>query len=370
MVGAALACLVWAEPAQAQACPLDGSPLTAPARPPWNAGAGVDSDGCVWSLDPTGARRVVGLDVVECGSCRGVFDPAELGAGAEPVDVERARAVLRALSDGKGGARRGEDGALELLERAAALARALAPRDPAREGMLLLRAAWAARARAVLGGDDGGYRPRSIGEARALLAKAEGRAARGGDDDPALELIASMERGVEAARRDLEAVEVLGAPGPDGVGLRWDLAQARARLVGVERDLAALRRRISPPTALPAVGLELVLARAWARFGDPAARDRWLLAAGVRHGARVAAEVERIRDACAVERDLLARARPLLEAAGQAARGEDRARLLLLAGDAARRTGDATAARPLLEAAAAADPTSPWAGRARLLLEP
>lgn len=337
------------------ACPIDGAALARPAARPWNAGAGVDSDGCTWALDADGRRRVAELDpVVVCPSCGVAVRVRHLERPLSPAAPGRARQALAALPPDTRG---------RPLERAAAVYGALGPDHPdavdpdADRGQLLLAAAWAARAEAALAGDDGGYRPATVAAARAHLEALESRA-RGGDAAPEVRALEASERALDAARREVERrVALTPAERLAAAGLRRTLA-------AVERSLLELRAAVRPPEALPDVGLELVLARAWVRYGRPASVEHWLSAARGRFGEQVSAEVERVRRACAEEARLLAAAREaLLAAAGRAPRSRpgERARLAFLAADAARRCGE-PAARDELRALAT--PPEPPAGAA------
>lgn len=357
------------------ACPIDGAALARPAARPWNAGAGVDSDGCTWALDADGRRRVAELDpVVVCPSCGVAVRARHLESPLSPVAAGRARQALAALPPETRG---------RPLERAAAAYGALGPDHPdaidpeADRGQLLLAAAWASRAEAALAGDDGGYRPATVAAARAHLAALESRA-RGGDAAPEVRALEASERAIDAARREVEGRVAL-TPSE-----RLAAAGLRRTLAAVERSLLELRAAVRPPEALPDVGLELVLARAWVRYGRPASREHWLSAARGRFGEQVSAEVERVRRACAEEARLLGLARgAFLTAAGRTprARPGERARLAFLAADAARRCGDPAARDELRalstppEPAAGAEPgpeerlAGAIAARARELLE-
>jgi hypothetical protein len=358
-----------ARPADPVPCPIDGAPLALPAARAWNAGAGSDSDGCVWAIDAEGRRRVVGVDDhVTCGGCGAVFttDPTE--ARLTPAQVAAVRAAVAADPQGARvatNARRLERAADTRRAALAALPGATAAVD-AEAGGLLLRAAWAARAEAVLGGADDGYHPRTIAEARERLAALEERVRRGTDQDPGRAHLAAAEADIEGLRAALDLLEGRLPLGAD----QLPAARARHLLADLERRLLETRAHLAAGTSSEP-GLELVLARAWTRFGDPARRDRWLDDARARHGPSIAAEVERVRRACAEEARLLGRARACFEAAAAAASAgapDERARLWFLAGDAARRTGDAVGARALLERAVAADPQGRLAGAAQALL--
>ncbi len=358
LVLAALVALGAAGPARADdqptACPIDGAGLARPAARPWNAGAGVDSDGCTWALDADGRRRVAELDpVVVCPSCGVAVRVRHLESPLSPAAAGRARQALAQLRPETRG---------RPLERAAAVYGALGPDHPdavdpeADRGQLLLAAAWAARAEVALAGvDDGGYRPATVAAARARLAALESRAL-GGDAAPEVRAFEASERALDAARREVEQrVALTPAERLAAAGLRRTLA-------AVERSLLELRAAVRTPEALPDVGLELVLARAWVRYGRPDRREHWLSAARGRFGEQVSGEVERVRRACAEEARLLALARAaLLAAAGRTprARPGERARLAFLAADAGRRCGD-PAARDELRALST--PPEPVAG--------
>ncbi|MCO5166882.1 MAG: hypothetical protein M9894_11010 [Planctomycetes bacterium] len=351
---AAVTALTLAASARAAECPVDGARLTAPAPRAWNAGAGVDSDGCTWSITAQG-RRVADSDALACPRCGAAFAADGPLPGRLPPDA--AASLLAALA----GAAPPESAARR-LERAAEVRAALGA-GAAEVGALLLRAAWAARAQAAGPGPDGGYRPRTVPQAREQLRVLEERARRGGDQDPAASHLEAAAGDLDLLRRALDGL-LPAVGGPDLI------AVVRARqLVGlVERRVleAQAHLAVTPSEA----GLELVLARAWARFGDPERRERWLEAARARHGEAVAAEAARLRAACAEEARLLAAARARFEqAAARADAPSERARLLVLAGDAARRVGDAEAARRLLGQAIEADPDGRLADVARALLE-
>lgn len=350
-------------------CPVDGSPLTLPPARAWNAGAGSDSDGCLWAIDAEGRRWVVGVDDhVACEACHAVFTADQVARRLTSAQVDAIRAAVAADPSGPdlpSNARR--------LERAADSRRAALAASPgadaaaieAEAGALLLRAAWAARADAVLGGADDGYRPRTTAEARARLAALEERVRRGTDQDPGRAHLAAAEADLEGLRAALDHLEGRLPLGAD----QLPAARARHLLADLERRLLETRAHLAAGTSSEP-GLELVLARAWTRFGDPARRERWLDDARTRHGPAIATEVERVRRACAEEARLLARARACFEAAATSpgAAPDERARLLFLAGDTARRTGDLAAARALLERAIAADPHGRLAGAAQALL--
>lgn len=347
------------------ACPVDGTDLAAPPSPPWNAGAGVDSDGCTYAVDAAGQRRVVdGEALVGCPTCGGALRARHLGRRLPDGAARSARAALAPLGPLAAEAPRGQ-----LLERAAALYGALGAdhpdgADPDLDAAgLLLRAAWAARGAAVLAGDDQGYRPRTPTAARDALAALEVRARRGSGAAPEVLALEAAERGLEAARVELARLD------PSAASDRLALARARRALAEAEEGLLALRASVRPPEAIPDVGLELALARASIRWGDPAKRDEWLAAARARFGAQAAAEVERVRQACAEEARLLGAARAaFLRAAPRAPTRPERARRLLLAADGLRRREGLEAARAELREVAGLDPDGPAGATARALL--
>lgn len=355
--------LALAAAARADVCPVDGTRLPPSPPRPWNAGAGVDSDGCAWSIAADGRRWVVGLDVVTCPGCAAVFPAHDHPTSLSPAQVAAARASV------VGGP--GDRGAREALERAAALQRAVLEATPdaddeqlARLGAVLLRAAWAARAEAVLGGPDGGYRPRSVTAARAQLEALEERVRRGSDQDPATAHLELALADVDGLRGAVDALEGR-LTGVDLVVV----ARARHLLGDLERRVREARAGAAAGAPSEA-GAELMLARGWIRFGDVARRERWLAAARARHGEAISTEVTRVRQACAEEARLLELARACFtEAATRARTPAERARLLFLAGDAARRAGDLEQARGLLARAIEAAPQGRLAGVARALVE-
>lgn len=348
--------LAGALPARADSCPVDGARLASSPRRAWNAGAGVDSDGCTWSIGADGRRWVVGLDVVVCPGCAAVFLDGDVPATLTPAQAKAAREASAAQAPATLQAR---------LERAAEVQRALHPEpaDAAAVGALYLRAAWAARQEAVVGGPDGGYRPRSVSEGRRRLDELEERVRRGGDVDPAAVRLDGAAADLDELRRTLAALE----PHASGADL---VLVARARhLVGAAAlGVGEARARLAAGAPLEA-GAELVLARGWIRDGDVARRERWLEAALARHGDAVAPEVARVRQACAEEARLLRLARACFEAAAADAPPAERARLLFLAGDGARRAGDIEDAQRLLALVVELEPGGRLASAARALVE-
>lgn len=337
-------------------CPVDGARLAQPAARPWNAGGGVDSDGCAWSITAEGGRRVADPGATACGGCGAAFTAdAPLPARLAATQAAAVRAALAGVGVPATAAAR--------LERAAEVQAALGA-GPAEVGALLLRAAWAARGEGGGAGPDGGYRPRSVEQARERLRALEDRARRGGDQDPAAAHLDAASADLEALRRALDGL-LARLAGPDLVAA----VRARQLVALVERRVVEAQARLA--VAPTEAGLELVLARGWARFGDPERRDRWLDAAAARHGEAVAPELARLRAAWAEEARLLGQARARFEeAAASAAPAAERARLLFLAGDAARRGGAPHDARRLLGQAIDADPEGRAAAAARALLEP
>ncbi len=359
--GAVLVCgLAVAAPAETTVCPIDGARLPRPSVRPWNAGGGVDSDGCTWSIAADGRRSVVGLDLIECPGCAAAFPAGDVPRALPPTAI----AALRGALGGPAPA-----ALVGRHERAAELRRVvlelgdLRPADHAQLGTAFLRAAWAARQEAVLGGPDGGYRPRSIPAAREHLEALEERVRRGGDQDPAAAQLELAAADLDGLRRALAGLEQ-HARGPD----LMLVARARHLLAAAERRVSEARARLAAGAPSEA-GAELVLARGWTRFGDVARRERWLEAALARHGEVIAAEVARTRQACAEEARLLRMARASFEAAAPGQAAPERARLLFLAGDAARRAGDLDDGRRLLTAAVEADPEGRLAQAARALVE-
>jgi hypothetical protein len=351
-------------------CPLDSTRVAAPEPRAWNSGGGVDSDGCRWSLDATGLPRVVGADdVVLCPGCGLAFEAARGDRPLAPAQAAAARAAVAADQAARGSPAT----AARRFERAALAWRAILAASPAATpdgedpdevaGTLLLRAAWSARGEAAGGAGDAGYRPRTLAEARASLGALEERVARG-DEDPVLQDLDGAGTDLEDLRDTLDGLEPALAPADLPLA-----ARARRLLGDVERRLRAIGGRVAPGGAA-AEGLELALARGWARYGDPERRERWLDAALARHGQPVRAEVERVRAACAEEARLLRAASPALEAAAARRSGDARARLQFLAGDAARRAGAAADARRALTAVVAVDPAGRFVGPARALLAP
>lgn len=347
-------------------CPLDGASVNLPGGGVWNTAGGEDSDGCLWAVEARQRWRIPILDeVVECGRCGGAWRVSDLGLTLTAPEREAIQAGLSAV---------GPLSSLPLAarhQRAAVCYRALAGRLPGLDGEMLLRAAWAARSGAVLQEDpEPAYRPRDPREALAQMAQLETRLAQGGRPSR----IETMLGLVEQARSELETCGP-GAP-PD------EIARERAQqaLQRMEQELCALRAELPPEAAERSAqrvqgDLQLTLARACLRLGDPRRRERWLDLAALRLGARGATRVEALRRLCAEEARLLTLAAPLLRAAATGAEGHpapqdprEQARLLYLAGDCARRCGEDEQARQDLERVRVLDPAGRPARWAAVLL--
>lgn len=348
-------------------CPLDGSSLTLPGGGAWNAAGGEDSDGCIWAVDAGGRWRVPALEeVVGCARCGAAWRVGDLGwrlTDAEAQAVRQALSAASGLSTLPAAARH---------QRAAACYGALAPSralSPGLPGELLLRAAWAARSAAWLQEEpDPTYRPRDPAEALNALAQLEGRLAQGGRPSR----IEAMLGLLDSARAELESC----APaGESSAGAELARERAMHDLQRMEQELCALRAELPPEaaerSALRVQGdLQLTLARACARQGEPLRRERWLRLAALRLGERGAARVEALRVACAEEARLLGLAGEALRGAAER-EGQDpreQARLLYLAGDCARRRGEAQPASALLGRARELDPAGRPAQWAAVLL--
>ncbi|MDC3378861.1 hypothetical protein OAX78_01080 [Planctomycetota bacterium] len=356
-------------------CPVDRERSVVPAAQPWNTGGGVDSDDCRYAVEADGQRRVLGLDdVVECSRCHAAFrrDHLELTLSVAEKDAIRAAVGDDLVTSDLPGVRR--------LELAAATYGALTtlPENASPQAIravLLLQSAWAARAEAVLRGPDAGYRPQTLAQAWTLLQELDVRAAAepGVEGGPADALLVDLER-ARAALGKIDGVPLAARFALEHVHLELMRAERRAMWLRDERSRTE-REQANEAGALHRGDLLLAVACAWERWGDPVRRDHWLDAVEVFAGEGAAAErlqreVVRIRRSCAEERRLLGVAREsLLNVADAAAGPPERARLLYLAGDAARRRGELELARADLHAAAAAFPPGEAAARAEALLE-
>jgi hypothetical protein len=337
-------------------CPLGDSGRLIRVERSWNLGGGVDSDGCAYGVDAKGRRRILGLEVVaECPRCGGVFLTRPLAKGALPAPgavSPQLQAEVKALGDTfrrerQLGPRLDQGARLELAARIyLALGQRLGLDEGARRalaGRLYLRAAWAARGRAVLQGPDAGFRPRNLGEVEAQLRSLEERH----DADPAAEpTVRALDRSladVNRARRALTR-RLQGASPAE----RFAQAEARLGLDRLERELYARKaRRLAELEREQPLGrkeLGLARIRAWIRAGHASRAKRALAAADDD------SSTQAMREAVAEEQRLLGLAASELRAAGEVKGLDDRraARLLFLAGDATRRRGQEALFRALL----------------------
>jgi hypothetical protein len=355
-------------PALAQSsrlCPVDGvQRLNLPPFVAWNAAAGVDSDGCRYAVDELGRRRIQGQDaVIQCARCRVCFLPEQLDVKLS--DSERAQLGEATLAAERAGASRWELAALTCEQLGA---RGLpAGVDPElRLGEVYLRAAWAARGAAVLPGADGGYRPRSVQEAREQLVTLGLRANADPRRDPEVLRLDRLLEDLEDTRLGLPAAHLD--------------ARARRKLLLSQAHLAALERRLleRKAQALAAAGGQIsgldqgelleALIKAWIRYGDP---GRWepLLRRLLQRGERNA-RARAIRRAVDAEARLLGLAGLHLRIASQAgalAPGE-RSRIVYLLGDGERRRGELARGRADLKRAVQLDPDGEPARWASALL--
>ena len=344
--GGVLAALIATAGAAAQElparCPIDGAALRLAAGGTWNAAGGEDSDGCTWAVDAAGRWRVVGLDeVVSCARCKSAWRGQDLGLRLGPAEERAITAALASVASSS-------IPLAERHERAAACYRALPPAlrpAPWLEAEMLLRAAWAARSEAVLADPAGGdpdplYRPRDPGEALDALRALEARLGQGGRPSHIEVMLVLLE----------QVREELGHCAPASTLAALARERAAHGLSRLEQELFALRADLPPEVARRAQGEQLLaLARAATRLGDPAARERWLRLGETRLGERLTARVQAVRQACAEEARLLGLAgQALLQAAEGETDPRQRARLLYLGGDCARRRGDPRAARAAL----------------------
>jgi hypothetical protein len=139
-------------------------------------------------------------------------------------------------------------------------------------------------------------------------------------------------------------------------------------------DLGArLRETVDEPglEALAPRETALALSRAALREGDTVRLRRWLtLASATEAPARVAAAARRIDELAGEERSFLGHAvRALADAGRVLTTPADRAEVLALAADAARRRGDVEVATSFARFAAEAGPATPAGKHARFLLE-
>ena len=320
-------------------CPLCEAPVVTAARP-WNFAGGIDSDGCGYALDQRGALRVVGLSAVrECSRCGLAFEPGQplVRAGLrEALPAERKRLGLR---EGQPS----EVGALHELAAWAAAKGGPAPGETkaahlGRVARLWLRAAWAARAEAVLPYARD-YAPTSVERARQALASLQRRAARDPHELPAVRRIDDSLAGLGRGRVQLS--ESLSQSEQPGARLR--LLRRLRTLDRLERDLferkAEALRRAAEEEPLRPEELRRATFAAWVRYGRRARWEQGLaeLAPAVR---------ERVQAALRREERRLGRAAEAARAAAQAQpeRGLQAA-WWFVAGDAARRRGELDAAR-------------------------
>lgn len=337
-------------------CPLGDSGRLVRVERSWNLGGGVDSDGCAYGIDAQGRRRILGLEVVaECPRCGGAFLTRPLGSRAIPAPAQpgqlatEVKALREAfLRERQLGPRLERGPRLELAARIyLALGERFGLDAPARRalaGRLLLRAAWAARGRAVLQGPDAGFRPRSLPEVRAQLRSLEERH----DADPAAEpSVRALDRSLADIGRTRQALarRIQGATPAE----RFAQAEARLGLDRLELELYARKARrlaqLAKEQPLGRKELGLARIRAWIRAGEARRVKRAL------KGLEPEAATQAMREAVAEERRLLGLAATELRAAGEAKGLDARqaALLLFLAGDAARRRDQEALSRALFD---------------------
>ena len=351
---------------QTSPCPVDGVRLALPTAHVWNDAGGLDSDGCRWSLDAEGGWRIAGLNaVVACPQCHAAFRFDHLPLPLTQAESDRVRAALartpHRVDDPAG---RFQLAVITYEALGSDRVRALGLGLDAFLGELLLHAAWAERGGAVLPQFDAAYRPRDLPRARRTLIALEEGTLRQRRRGPGVgELL------LEAERLRLLARQVDQLPDPVASVLSDRLVE---HLIRLEQSLYALRDAL--PAERAAAGSDadahLGLVRAWLRYGDPERRAAWERSARTRFGEVVEGPLRAI--AAAAEREAA-----LLDAAGArfatAAEAPDltpprRARLHFLAGDCARRRGDAERAALHLQRARELAPGSRSSQDAAFLL--
>jgi hypothetical protein len=347
---------------------------------PWNLGGGVDSDGCRYAVDQSGRRRVpVDRSIVTCSTCNAGF-PKELST-LTLTAAERVRVRAIATNVGRSPGRR--------WGVAAATLRLLGLTRLGREGNLetrvgemFLRGAWEARARAVKGKLTGGYAPMNLKEADEQVAILDRRvrqdprrrpdvvnlecllteleAARASLDEgllAGLDAIHSAVSGIDPSRREEAQQSLLQS--------RRSLLQSRSRFARLERQLLVQKLALLDEEGgredLSVPQLRRALTTALIRSGSPA---RWRV-----HLDKLGPEADVMRAACAEEAGLLESAKAsFLQAAEDPQTGDaERARLLYLAGDAARRRGEDAEAQRLFADVIGLAPESEVGRRAALL---
>ena len=340
-------------------CPLSDSGRLVRVERSWNLGGGVDSDGCAYGVDAQGRRRILGLEVVaECPRCGGAFLVRALGGEGLPAPTTPApqlQAEVKALAaafrqERELGPRLDPGARLELSARIyLALGQSLGLDEAARRtlaGRLYLRAAWAARGRAVLQGADAGFHPRSLHEVEAQLRSLERRH----DADPAAEpSVRALDQSLEDIGRARQALaeRVRGASAQE----RFAQAEARLSLDRLEEGLYARKaRRLAELKREQPLGrkeLGLARVRAWVRAGRAREVKRALA------GSEADPATQALREAVAEEQRLLGLAAAELRAASEAKglSGRQAGLLHFLAGDAARRRGQRALSRAHFEQA-------------------
>ncbi|MBI3724828.1 hypothetical protein HY251_12865 [bacterium] len=345
-------------------------PLTA------NEGGGRDSDGCRFSIDAKG--RMFALELREIDACsrcgmalyRAHLDAASrLGRPAGEAAIASALAPLPAATT-----ERRET----IVARAIATYRALGlaslgirEDQDAFEGKLWLRAAWAARERALRESDAQRstivFAPATPEEAQARLEELEqtvlpARTAGASGTVPVEDALAAL----EAARTALEPVSA----SEEKPSRRLALERVLGSLDQVEQRLLLLAARERPPgdAARPApLELDLALACAALRAGDVARRERWLDDASRAAPENIRSAAQRIRELAKIETDFLARTESSLVRGAERTTGERQAELYVLAADVARRRGETAFALSLLSRAPEMPKDRPAARRAALL---
>jgi len=358
------------------ACPLGDSGRLVRVQRPWNLGGGVDSDGCAYGIDAQGRRRILGLEVVaECPRCGGAFLARPLATKGLPAPAAPApelktqvKSIVEAFRRERQLGPRLAPG--DRLELSARIYLALGQRlglekgaSGALAGRLYLRAAWAARGRAVLQGADAGFHPRDLGEVEAQLRSLERRH----DADPAAEpTVRALDKSLQDVSRARQALakRLMGASPQE----RFVQAEARLSLDRLEQELYTRKaRRLAELKREQPLGrkeLGLARVRAWIRAGR--ARDvRRALAASEAEPATLS-----LRAAVAEEQRLLGLAAAELRAAAEAkgVGGRQAALLHFLAGDAARRRGQRALSRAHFERARELAPQDEAGKRAASLL--